>query len=140
MDLTCVTGQRPADALVMRRDDIKDDYLLVKQAKTTKKLRIPFRNICGQLIKQMAARRIGHLRPNLITGTTSRRITASMLHHSWDNRATRQERLRPRSRPATSIWRSGLVNSCFAAATPRPHRKLPTFERHPPYAVTPKNG
>ncbi|WP_236202090.1 tyrosine-type recombinase/integrase [Pseudomonas pseudonitroreducens] len=74
MDLTYITGQRPADALVMRRDDIKDDYLLVKQAKTTKKLRIPFRNIRGQLIKQISARRIGHLRPNLITGTTSQHV------------------------------------------------------------------
>lgn len=89
MDLAYITGQRPADVLVMRRDDIEGDYLLVKQAKTTKKLRILIRNgdqdnSLGQLIKQMAARHVGHLSPYLIASITGRRVTASMLRHRWD--------------------------------------------------------
>lgn len=89
MDLAYITGQRPADVLVMRHDDIEGDYLLVKQAKTTKKLRILIRNgdqdnSLGQLIKQMAARHMGHLSPYLIASTTGRRVTASMLRHRWD--------------------------------------------------------
>ncbi|MBV4540117.1 hypothetical protein HU738_003565 [Pseudomonas sp. RW4S2] len=40
MDLAYLTGQRPADVLVMRRDDIEDKALGVKQKKTHKKLRI----------------------------------------------------------------------------------------------------
>lgn len=40
MDLAYLTGQRPADVLVMRKDDIKDKALGVKQKKTHKKLQI----------------------------------------------------------------------------------------------------
>jgi hypothetical protein len=40
MDLTYLTGQRPADVLVMRKDDAEGGYFGVQQNKTHKKLRI----------------------------------------------------------------------------------------------------
>lgn len=39
-DLAYLTGQRPADVLVMRKDDIEGNALGVKQKKSHKKLRI----------------------------------------------------------------------------------------------------
>lgn len=35
MDLAYLTGQRPADVLVMRKDDVEDGFLVVKQKKTS---------------------------------------------------------------------------------------------------------
>lgn len=40
MDLSYLTGQRPADVLKMRFSDVRDGALAVKQGKTNKKLRI----------------------------------------------------------------------------------------------------
>ena len=40
MDLAYLTGQRPADVLSMRKDDVEGIYLLVSQGKTGKRLRI----------------------------------------------------------------------------------------------------
>ena len=65
MDLAYLTGQRPADVLVMRKDDVEDGYLLVKQKKTNKKLRIQVSsngvlNSLGMLISQISERNIFH--------------------------------------------------------------------------------
>lgn len=89
IDLAYLTGQRPADVLLMRRDDIEGEFLLVKQAKTTEKLRILIRNgdqdnSLGLLIKQMAARHEGHLSPYLIVSPAGRRVTSHMLRHRWN--------------------------------------------------------
>jgi integrase len=43
MDPDYLTGQRPADVLIMRSDDTKGDYCLVTQGKTGQKLRILMR-------------------------------------------------------------------------------------------------
>ena len=40
MDLAYLTGQRPADVLMMRKDDVEGGYLMVQQNKTAKRLRI----------------------------------------------------------------------------------------------------
>ncbi len=62
MDLAYLTGQRPADVLKMRRSDVKDGALEVKQNKTTKKLRILLddpaggRTQLGQLLDRIKAR------------------------------------------------------------------------------------
>ncbi|MCY1550338.1 Phage integrase family protein [compost metagenome] len=89
MDLAYLTGQRPADVLGMRKDDIEGDFLLVKQGKTSKKLRIMLRNdgidnSLGNLIKQMAARNAGHTSPYLIVSERGKRVTKSMLRLRWD--------------------------------------------------------
>ncbi len=62
MDLAYLTGQRPADVLKMRRSDVKDGALEVKQNKTSKKLRILLddpeggRTKLGQLLDRIKAR------------------------------------------------------------------------------------
>jgi integrase len=89
MDLAYLTGQRPADVLSMRKDDIEGDFLLVKQGKTSKKLRIMLRNdgldnSLGELIKQMAARNSEHPSPYLIVSERGKRVTAPMLRLRWD--------------------------------------------------------
>lgn len=40
MDIAYLTGQRPADVLKMRRDDVRDGFLYVTQNKTGQKLRV----------------------------------------------------------------------------------------------------
>ncbi|MGX1127273.1 DNA cytosine methyltransferase [Pseudomonas sp. HLS-6 TE3448] len=89
MDLAYLTGQRPADVLVMRRDDIEGGYLVVQQNKTHKKLRIMLSvdgvdNSLGKLIKQMAARNQEHSSSYLIVIERGKRMSAPMLRNRWD--------------------------------------------------------
>jgi integrase len=90
MDLAYLTGQRPADVLVMRRDDIEGGFLVVQQNKTHKKLRIMLTtegvdNSLGLLIKQMAARNAEHPSQYLIVSARGKRMSASMLRNRWDD-------------------------------------------------------
>jgi len=89
MDLAYLTGQRPADVLVMRRDDIEGGFLVVQQNKTHKKLRIMLTadgvdNSLGLLIKQMALRNREHPSSYLIVSARGKRMSASMLRNRWD--------------------------------------------------------
>ena len=89
MDLAYLTGQRPADVLVMRRDDIEGGFLVVQQNKTHKKLRIMLSvdgvdNSLGKLIKQMAARNQEHSSSYLIVSERGKRMSAPMLRNRWD--------------------------------------------------------
>ncbi|WP_310738440.1 tyrosine-type recombinase/integrase [Ideonella alba] len=56
MDLTLLTGQRPADVLKMRRDDIRDGTLWVTQNKTGTKRAIAIIGELAQLLERMNAR------------------------------------------------------------------------------------
>jgi integrase len=89
MDLAYLTGQRPADVLVMRRDDIEGGYLVVQQNKTHKRLRTMLTvdgidNSLGKLIKQMTARNQEHSSSYLIVSERGKRMSASMLRNRWD--------------------------------------------------------
>ncbi|WP_025804652.1 tyrosine-type recombinase/integrase [Pseudomonas chlororaphis] len=89
MDLAYLTGQRPADVLVMRNDDVEGDYLGVEQNKTHKKLRIQLTtggvpNSLGQLIENMSARNAHHVCSYLIVSARGKRMTAKMLRDRWD--------------------------------------------------------
>jgi integrase len=89
MDLAYLTGQRPADVLVMRADDIQGGYLTVQQNKTHKKLRIQMTdagelNSLGLLIKRMAERNAQHICSYLIVSERGKRMTAKMLRDRWD--------------------------------------------------------
>lgn len=89
MDLAYLTGQRPADVLVMRRDDIDGEFLEVQQNKTHKKFRIMLTvdgvdNSLGHLIKQMAARNREHPSSYLIVSARGKRMSAAMLRNRWD--------------------------------------------------------
>lgn len=90
MDLAYLTGQRPADVLVMRRDDIEDNALGVKQKKTHKKLRIMLEvdgveSSLGALIRKIMERNAPHGSPYLLLTENGKRVTAPMLRHRWDD-------------------------------------------------------
>ena len=88
MDLAYLTGQRPADVLAMRRDDIAGDYLLVSQGKTGKRLRIHLNNgaergSLGQLLDQIMQRNAKHLSPYFIINRYGLRLSWEMLRNRW---------------------------------------------------------
>lgn len=89
MDLAYLTGQRPADVLMMRKDDVEGGYLLVQQNKTGKRLRIRVNsdgevNSLGKLFRQIADRNSKLETSYLIVSKTGRRMTATMLRKRWD--------------------------------------------------------
>ncbi|WP_213878634.1 tyrosine-type recombinase/integrase [Pseudomonas sp. dw_358] len=89
MDLAYLTGQRPADVLSMRQDDIQGGYLLVQQDKTTKRLRIQLTtkgtsNRLGRLIEEMVSRNTQRLSNHLVVTDRGRRMTKPMLRVRWD--------------------------------------------------------
>lgn len=89
MDLAYLTGQRPADVLVMRKDDAEGGYLGVQQNKTHKKLRIQMTtggeaNSLGRLIAEITERNTRHVSNYLIVSRHGKRMTATMLRKRWD--------------------------------------------------------
>jgi integrase len=89
MDLAYLTGQRPADVLVMRKDDVVGGYLTVQQNKTHKKLRIQTTtagesNSLGNLIAAIVERNVMHVSSYLIINRSGKRMTATMLRKRWD--------------------------------------------------------
>jgi len=89
MDLAYLTGQRPADVLVMRKDDAEGGYFGVQQNKTNKKLRIQMTtggeaNSLGILIAEISERNAQHVSNYLIVSRHGKRMTATMLRKRWD--------------------------------------------------------
>ena len=89
MDLAYLTGQRPADVLMMRKDDVEGGFLMVQQNKTGKRLRIRVNsdgqvNSLGKLLSQIAERNARLVTSYLIVSKTGRRMTATMLRKRWD--------------------------------------------------------
>ena len=89
MDLAYLTGQRPADVIVMRIDDVEGDYLLVTQGKTQQKLRILMgtkeaENSLGKLIREITERNACHPSKYLLINKHGKRMTKGMLRLRWD--------------------------------------------------------
>lgn len=89
MDLAYLTGQRPADVLRMRRDDMVDGYLLVTQGKTSKRLRIQTEiegepNSLGKLLKRIEQGNDGMVSPFLVLNRSGKRVSWPMLRNRWD--------------------------------------------------------
>lgn len=89
MDLAYLTGQRPADVLGMRKDDLVDGYLLVTQGKTSKRLRIQTEvsgepNSLGKLLKRIEQGNEGMLSPFLVLNRSGKRVSRPMLRNRWD--------------------------------------------------------
>lgn len=89
MDLAYLTGQRPADVIVMRSDDIDGDYFLVTQSKTGQKLRILMRteageNSLGKLVREITERNAHHSSKYLLINKYGKRMTKGMLRLRWD--------------------------------------------------------
>ncbi|MFG0529320.1 tyrosine-type recombinase/integrase [Pseudomonas sp. yb_2] len=90
MDLAYLTGQRPADVLSMRRDDIEGIYLLVSQGKTGKRLRIMLQtngvnNSLGNLLDRIMRRNSEHLSPFFILNSNGKRLSWEMLRNRWQD-------------------------------------------------------
>lgn len=92
MDLAYLTGQRPADVLLMRATDCDDNYLQVALRKTSKKLRIELSigdrfNQLGILVERLLIqhKERGIRSPYLITTPDGRAVTASMLRLRFDD-------------------------------------------------------
>lgn len=89
MDLAYLTGQRPADVLSMRRDDLVDGYLLVTQGKTGKRLRIQTEtdgepNSLGKLLERISQGNGEFLSPFLVLNRSGKRVSWPMLRNRWD--------------------------------------------------------
>lgn len=89
MDLAYLTGQRPADVLMIRKDDVEGGFLMVQQNKTGKRLRIRVNsdgqvNSLGKLLSQIAERNARLVTSYLTVSKTGRRMTATMLRKRWD--------------------------------------------------------
>lgn len=113
MDLAYLTGQRPADVLMMRKDDVEGGYLMVQQNKTGKRLRIRVNsdgqvNSLGKLLSQIAERNSKFVTSYFIVSKTGRRMTATMLRKRWDEARE--------SAKATAIFEKDLILSDKIAA------------------------
>ncbi|MGX5795588.1 tyrosine-type recombinase/integrase [Pseudomonas sp. E2-15] len=89
MDLGYLTGQRPADVIIMRSDDTEGDYFLVTQGKTGQKLRILMRtesgeNSLGKLVREITERNVSHPSKYLLINRHGKRMTKGMLRLRWD--------------------------------------------------------
>lgn len=91
MDLSYLGGQRPADSIKPATFDMTDDYLLVNQGKTGKRLRIKLREGdqltgLGVFLKGLMARRAeaGIQTSTLVTNATGLRMSYAMLRNRWD--------------------------------------------------------
>ncbi|QLG96472.1 tyrosine-type recombinase/integrase [Pseudomonas yamanorum] len=89
MDLGYLTGQRPADVIAMRIDDVDGDYFLVTQGKTGLKLRTLMRtkegeNSLGRLVREISERNAAHPSKYLLINKHGKRMTKGMLRLRWD--------------------------------------------------------
>lgn len=91
MDLAYLTGQRPADSIKPTTADLTDEFMLVNQGKTGKKLRIRLR-IDGELTGLglfidglLERRKLSGIRNSaLITNSSGLRMSYAMLRNRWD--------------------------------------------------------
>lgn len=91
MDLAYLTGQRPADVLKVATTDLNAGFLMVKQGKTEKKLRLRLEDAGVQsalsaFIDDLQDRRAlnGVKTSRLITNTSGLRMSQQMLRNRWD--------------------------------------------------------
>ncbi|CAK15045.1 tyrosine-type recombinase/integrase [Pseudomonas entomophila] len=122
MDLAYLTGQRPADVLVMRKDDIEDKALGVKQKKTHKKLRILLEvdglaSGLGVLIEEVLKRNAAHGSPYLILTDAGKRVTAAMLRHRWDD--AREEAVKEATAAGDQVLASRISQFQFRDIRPK---------------------
>ncbi|MFX8758746.1 hypothetical protein ABTM54_19090, partial [Acinetobacter baumannii] len=74
MDIALLTGQRPADVLKIRRDDIRDGVLWVVQNKTGVKRAIEITGELKAVVERINARPRERLGPMLIQDDNGNRL------------------------------------------------------------------
>lgn len=90
MDMAYLTGQRPADVRLMRRDDVQGKYLLVTQQKTSKRLRIQLEtdgacNQLGQLVDRLISAQASGNSPYFFVTMRGQRMSSRTLNARWDD-------------------------------------------------------
>jgi integrase len=85
MDLAYLTGQRPADALLMTEHDIVDGHLVVTQAKTKQPLRIVIKGKLAELVLRIHERKSKHriVTAALLVNEHGKRLTAPVLRNQF---------------------------------------------------------
>lgn len=85
MDLAYLTGQRPADALLMTERDIIDGHLIITQMKTKQPLRIIIRGQLAELIERIRARKkaLKAASSALLVNSYGKRLTAPALRNQF---------------------------------------------------------
>lgn len=84
MDLALLTGQRPADVLKFKRDDIRDGALFVAQNKTGAKRAIEIVGELAQVLDRIAARKRERLSAFLIQDDNGRPLSMLALRGRFD--------------------------------------------------------
>ena len=84
MDLALLTGQRPADVLKIKRDDIRDGALFIAQNKTGAKRAIEIVGELAQVIERIAARKRERMSAFLIQDDNGRPLTMLALRGRFD--------------------------------------------------------
>lgn len=84
MDLALLTGQRPADVLKLKREDVRDGALFVAQNKTGAKRAIEIVGELAQVIERIASRKRERLSAYLIQDDNGRPLTALALRGRFD--------------------------------------------------------
>ena len=91
MQLAYLTGQRPADVLKISVNDLSEDFLMVGQGKTQKRLRIllyceEMKTKLSFFIDDLLKRRTlcGIRNSRLITNASGLRMSSQMLRNRWD--------------------------------------------------------
>lgn len=86
MDLAYLTGQRPADALLMSEHDIVDGYLTVIQVKTKQPLRIVISGKLEKLLDRIRERKRTHkiVTVGILVNEWGRRLTAPALRNQFN--------------------------------------------------------
>lgn len=86
MDLAYLTGQRPADALLMTEQDNVEGHLIVVQMKTKQPLRITVSRRLAQLIERTRERKKSHkvVAAALLVNEWGKRLTAPALRNQFE--------------------------------------------------------
>ena len=84
LDLARLTGQREADVLKMRRSDIQDGHLWVKQGKTGHPLGIALTGECGRAVEAMRDRVRSATGPYLVQTDAGQKMSYAMLRRRFD--------------------------------------------------------
>jgi integrase len=84
LDLARLTGQRPADVLKMRRTDIEDGHLWVRQNKTGTRMGIAIEGRLKEVVERCLTRARAATGPNLVQTNEGQRLTRTMYRDRFD--------------------------------------------------------